>query len=227
MWVGVCLRACACDFLLVHVGELLFLRHVHLLHLHADLSVLIRAFLTSSNNDPYGSRHWDAKLIRLEPAVCVWLSYMKHFNSLRCLQTYIWHPKPSFSETDRQEAPPCRPGWPLISFLRFIFRPWCDAAHAGGAALRGPRSRPTYMWSGPTWSGIWPGPVGPCLGVQSWSTASLECQTFEVRLVKKKRAKAGRSLVKQAAVLENGQLTLREGGESDKAPSCKLTLGQI
>lgn len=68
MWVGVCLHACACDFLPVHVGELLFLHHVHLLHLHAKLSVFMQAFLTSSNNDPYGSHHCDANLIRFEPA---------------------------------------------------------------------------------------------------------------------------------------------------------------
>lgn len=42
------------------------------------------------------------------------------------------------------------------------------------------------------WHLAWP--LGPRLGAKSWSAASLECQTFEVRLVKK--TKAVRSLVK-------------------------------
>lgn len=55
----------------------------------------------------------------------------------------------------------------------------------------GPRPGPLLMWSGPTWSGIWPGPVGPRLEAENWSAASLECQTFEVRLVKKERRVVG------------------------------------
>lgn len=81
MWVGVCLRARACDFLLVYVGALLFRHRVHLLHLRVPRSVFAQAFLTSSNNDPYGSYHCDANLIRLEPAVCGRRSQMKHLNS--------------------------------------------------------------------------------------------------------------------------------------------------
>lgn len=214
MWVGVCLHACACDSLLVHVGELLFLHHVHLLHLHAKPGVFTQAFLTSSNNDPYGSHHCDANLIHLEPAIGARLSEMKHLNTLSYLETCVWHPKTTFSQKKNQTKK-THPheialwsGWPLISFLLFIFRLWCDAAHVGGAALQGPRFRPTFMWSGPTWSGIWPGPVGPRLGAQSWSTASLECQTFEVRLVKKEGRLVG--------VWSNGPLCWKRSTDSPR-----------
>lgn len=88
---------------------------------------------------------------------------------------------------------------PLLSFLQFIFRRWCCEVCGWGCSLGAP-AWPMFMWSGPTWCGIWTGPVGPCLEAGSCSAASLECQTFEVRLVKKKKIKGGRSLVKPAPV---------------------------
>lgn len=66
----------------------------------------------------------------------------------------------------------------------------CSMCGWGGSL--GAPAWPLFTWSGPTWRGIWLGPVGPRLGAESWSAASMECQTFEVRLVKKKRKKERR-----------------------------------
>lgn len=49
--------------------------------------------------------------------------------------------KPHFLQSRVAESPPCS-WWPLISPQLFLFRLWCDAVHAGGAALWGP-------WPGP------------------------------------------------------------------------------
>lgn len=107
--------------------------------------------------------------------------------------TYFWYAsttKPYILQTCGAESPPCS-WWPLISLLLFISGSDAMEVYVGGAALWGPQPGPPFMWSGPTWSGIWPGPVGPRLGAVSWSAASLECQTFEVRLVKKERRVVG------------------------------------
>lgn len=75
--------------------------------------------------------------------------------------------------------------WPLISFFAIYFQAlmWCSVT--GWGSSLGASAWLLFMWSGPKWSGIWLGLLGPRLGAGRWSAASLECQTFEVRHVKK------------------------------------------
>lgn len=132
MWVGVCLRACACDFLRVYVGVLLFLHCVHLLHLHAILSVFKGAFLTSSNNDPYGSHHCDANLIHLEPAVCEWLSWLKKVTSY--LETCIvLVPKLHLPNSSSQDTSLIWMTFNIFSAIYFQAVMWCSACGWGAS----------------------------------------------------------------------------------------------
>lgn len=93
--------------------------------------------------------------------------------------------KSHFLRTWAAEMPPCS-WWPLISFLLFIFRLWCNVVYVGGAALEGPPGLGSHSCV-LALHGVAFGLalLGPRLGVESWCAASLECQTFEVRLVKK------------------------------------------
>lgn len=153
MWVGVCVdvHVCACDFLLVYVGALLCLHLIQLLLLHVYLCVCTQAFLTSLGYDPYGSYQCDTNLTCLEPAVYVCVNGLLRLSTWQQLETLTLRPatcfscagttKPHFLQTQAAESPPCS-WWPLISFLLFIFRLWCDAVYVGGAALWGPQSGP-------------------------------------------------------------------------------------
>lgn len=99
--------------------------------------------------------------------------------------------KSHFLRTRAAEMPP-RSWWPLISFLLFIFRLWCNVVHVGGAALQGPPGLGSHSCD-LALHGVAFGLalLGPRLGVEGWCAASLECQTFEVRLVKKERRVVG------------------------------------
>lgn len=169
MWSTFGLLACLCVCSAMPTG------YITLLHLQADF------YLSISLGD---SLAWHPRL-----SISTWQQLE---SNLETCHSFLMrrHYKPNFPLTWGTESPPCS-WWPLIFFSAIYFQSlmrWCVC---GWDSSLGAPAWPLFMWSGPTWSGIWPGPVGPRLGAVSWSAASLECQTFEVRLVKKEQRVVG------------------------------------
>lgn len=138
-------------------------------------------------------------LTSLEPAVCVciWASKIKHLTlarnyslTLKPATYFTWHYRASFSpDLSSRDTSLFLMTSDIFSAIYFQALMRCSVCGWGGS-LGAPVwahihvIRP-YM----EWHLAWP--CGARLGVESWSAASLECQTFEVRLVKKERRVVG------------------------------------
>jgi len=110
-----------------------------------------------------------------------WAFKIKHLTTTR---TFALTLKPSRSFVTRLLYSRCEQRrrllvsrWPRISSLPFYFQALGGGPCSYEQALHGVAF------------GL--APAGPRLGAESWSAASLECQTFEVRLVKKERRLVG------------------------------------